>query len=137
MAYVIARQSFTRCRLGADGSVSPVIQFMRKRSMTASGNFEPVASIHDIPEEGVFGVVMSDGRRVCLIRSQGRVTAVADNCTHQEFEMSLGDVLPVFDVRIEGHTVLVGPRSVRSPQSAVSPDSAVSPQSAINRPQSR
>ena len=100
--------------------------------------FEKVASVSDIPEEGVLGVVRSDGQRLCLIRSQGRISAVANTCTHQEFEMSLGDVLPdgsiqcawhgarfdcvtgevrqgpalfplpTYEVRVEGSSVLVG-----------------------------
>lgn len=106
--------------------------------MPDSSEFERVASIHEIPQEGVLSVTRSDGQRVCLIRSRGRVTAVADNCTHQDFEMSLGDVLPdgtiqcawhgarfdcstgevrqgpapralpVFSVRLDGDSVLVG-----------------------------
>jgi 3-phenylpropionate/trans-cinnamate dioxygenase ferredoxin component len=106
----------------------------------ASGNgFESVASVSQIPREGVLAIVKSDGQRVCLIRSRERISAVADNCTHQDFEMALGDVLPdgtiqcawhgarfdcvtgevkqgpapralpVFEVRIEGDDVLVGP----------------------------
>ena len=107
--------------------------------MTHEG-FEKLASVADIPDEGVLGAVRSDGQRVCLIRSQGRISAVADNCTHQEFEMSLGDVLPdgsiqcawhgarfdcltgavrqgpaqfplpTYPVRVEGTDVFVGPR---------------------------
>jgi nitrite reductase/ring-hydroxylating ferredoxin subunit len=102
--------------------------------------FENLASIHEIPEEGVLGTVKADGQRICLIRSHGRVSAVADNCTHQDFEMSLGDVLadgtiqcawhgarfdcasgevrqgpadhplPVFEVRMDGDRVMVGPQ---------------------------
>ena len=104
-----------------------------------SENFEPVASIDDIPDEGVLGVTRSNGERICLIKSGGRISAVADNCTHQDFEMALGDVLPdgtiqcawhgarfdcrtgevrqgpaitplpVFEVRLEGARVFVGP----------------------------
>jgi 3-phenylpropionate/trans-cinnamate dioxygenase ferredoxin subunit len=100
--------------------------------------FEKLASVNDIPDKGVLGVSRSNGQRICLIRSGGRVSAVSDTCTHQEFEMSLGDVLPdgaiqcawhgarfdcatgevkqgpalfplpVFEVRIEGDDVLVG-----------------------------
>ena len=103
--------------------------------------FETVATVNQIPPEGVLAVVKSDGQRVCLIRSHARVSAVADNCTHQDFEMSLGDVLPdgtiqcawhgarfdcmtgevkqgpacdalpVFQVRLDGDDVLVGPKS--------------------------
>lgn len=65
--------------------------------------FEKVASIDDIPENGVLAVVRSDGRQVCLIRSQGRISAVANSCTHQEFEMSLGDVLPDGTIQCAWH----------------------------------
>ncbi len=109
--------------------------------MALEKGFETVASIGQIPREGVLAVVKSDGQRICLIRSRDRVSAVADNCPHQDFEMALGDVLPdgsiqcawhgarfdcvtgavmqgpatqplpVFEVRIEGNNVLVGPLS--------------------------
>jgi 3-phenylpropionate/trans-cinnamate dioxygenase ferredoxin component len=108
--------------------------------MADVSDFENVAAFDEIPSEGVLAVVRSDGRRICLIKSQGRVSAVADNCTHQDFEMSLGDVLadgtiqcawhgarfdcatgevrqgpatrplPVFEVKMDGDAVLVGPR---------------------------
>lgn len=111
--------------------------------MGLENGFEAVASVNQIPSEGVLAVVRSDGQRICLIRSRGRVSAVADNCTHQDFEMALGDVLPdgsiqcawhgarfdcgtgavkqgpatdplpVFEVRLQGDKVLVGPLSER------------------------
>jgi 3-phenylpropionate/trans-cinnamate dioxygenase ferredoxin subunit len=65
--------------------------------------FEKLASLNSIPDEGVLGVVRSDGQRICLIRSRGRVSAVADNCTHQEFEMSLGEVLPDGTIQCAWH----------------------------------
>ena len=106
--------------------------------MGDTSEFESVAALHEIPDEGVLGVVKSNGERICLIRHAGRISAVADRCTHQDFELSLGDVLPdgtiqcawhgarfdcstggvrqgpasealsLFDVRIEGGMVLVG-----------------------------
>ncbi len=109
--------------------------------MALENGFESVASIGQIPREGVFAVVRSDGQRICLVRSNERISAFANNCSHQDFEMSLGDVLPdgsiqcawhgarfdcatgavrqgpatqplpVFEVRIEGNEVLVGPLS--------------------------
>jgi len=109
--------------------------------MALENGFEAVASVNQIPSEGVLAVVKSDGQRVCLIRTHGRVSAVADNCTHQDFEMSLGDVLPdgtiqcawhgarfdcatgavrqgpacdplpMFEVMLDGDDVLVGPIS--------------------------
>lgn len=106
--------------------------------------FEPVANVDEVPDEGTFGVVKSTGEPVCLIRHAGRITAVSDTCTHQEFAISLGDVLPdgtiqcawhgarfdtasgavrqgpatdplpVFSVKIEDGMVLVGPRCRRT-----------------------
>jgi nitrite reductase/ring-hydroxylating ferredoxin subunit len=106
--------------------------------MADEKGFEMVALVDDIPEEGVLGVMRANGDRICLIKSRGGIMAVADNCTHQDFEMSLGDVLPdgtiqcawhgarfdcatgavrqgpafeplpVFEVRIDGSRVLVG-----------------------------
>ncbi len=112
--------------------------------MVEDSGFEAVAKVEQVPEEGTFGVVKTTGEPVCLIRHAGRITAVADNCTHQEFAMSLGDVLPdgtiqcawhgarfdcasgavrqgpatdalpVFAVRIHDGMILVGPHCRRS-----------------------
>jgi nitrite reductase/ring-hydroxylating ferredoxin subunit len=112
--------------------------------MAPESGFESVASVSQIPREGVLAIVKSDGQRVCLIRSRERISAVADNCTHQDFEMSLGDVLPdgsiqcawhgarfdcatgevkqgpapcalpVFEVRVEGNEIFVGPLAARA-----------------------
>jgi nitrite reductase/ring-hydroxylating ferredoxin subunit len=71
--------------------------------MADSNDFENVASVDDVPEEGTLAVVRSDGRRICLIKSQGRISAVADNCTHQDFEMNLGDVLPDGTIQCAWH----------------------------------
>ena len=87
--------------------------------------------------------VLSSGEAVCVIRHGNEVSAVSDICTHQHFSMSQGDVLgdgtlqcawhgarfdcrtgevrqgpaesplPVYEVRIEGDAILIGPRSVR------------------------
>lgn len=106
--------------------------------MADSNDFENVASVDEVPDEGTLAVARSDGLRICLIKSQGRILAVSDNCTHQDFEMSLGDVLPdgtiqcawhgarfdcvtgevkqgpateplpVYEVRIDGDSILVG-----------------------------
>jgi 3-phenylpropionate/trans-cinnamate dioxygenase ferredoxin subunit len=112
--------------------------------MAEDQEFEAVANVDDVPDEGVFGVVKATGEPICLIRHGGRITAVADNCPHQDFAMSLGDVLPdgtiqcawhgarfdcasgavrqgpateplpTFAVRIEQKMILVGPPRPRS-----------------------
>jgi 3-phenylpropionate/trans-cinnamate dioxygenase ferredoxin subunit len=98
-----------------------------------------VARIDDIPEPGVLGVEIADGRPVCLVRFEGRVSAFADVCTHQAFPLSAGEVhadgtlecvwhgaqfdcltgdvrrepatdpLERYAVRVEGDRVFVGP----------------------------
>jgi 3-phenylpropionate/trans-cinnamate dioxygenase ferredoxin component len=105
--------------------------------------FEPVASIGELTEGAILQRVRSEGDAVCLIRHNDEISAVSDICTHQHFSMSLGDLLPdgtlqcawhgarydcrtgevkqvpatsplpVFQVRLEGDTILVGPRCQR------------------------
>jgi 3-phenylpropionate/trans-cinnamate dioxygenase ferredoxin subunit len=71
--------------------------------MSDSEGFENLASVDEIPEEGTLAVRRSDGLPVCLIKWQGQITAIADNCTHQDFEMALGDVLPDGTIQCAGH----------------------------------
>ena len=105
--------------------------------------FEVVASVADIAEGTILKRVRSAGDAICLVRVQGEISAVSDICTHQHFSMSLGDVfedgtlqcawhgaqydcrtgevkqapapspLPVFQVRLEGDQILIGPRCAR------------------------
>ena len=71
--------------------------------MADSSDFENVASVDEVPDEGTLAVARSDGLRICLIKSRGRISAVADNCTHQDFEMNLGDVLPDGTIQCAWH----------------------------------
>src|SRR6187397_2231569 len=71
--------------------------------MADSSDFEKVASVGDVPDEGTLAVQRSDGQRICLVKSRGRISAVADNCTHQDFEMNLGDVLPDGTIQCAWH----------------------------------
>ena len=102
-------------------------------------DFIDVAAVDDVPEMGVLGVDGPDGKAICLVRFGGQVTAFADECTHQAFPLSAGEVhedgtlecvwhgarfdcltgvvrrepatdaLTVYPVRVEGDRVLVGP----------------------------
>ena len=113
------------------------------RATGEQSEFEAVASLAEIPEGTVVQRVRSSGDAVCLVRHNGEISALSDICTHEHFSMSLGDLLPdgtlqcawhgarydcqtgevkqvpatsplpVFQVRLEGDTVLVGPRSER------------------------
>ena len=71
--------------------------------MAGSGDFEKLATVHEVPPEGTLAVARADGVRICLIKSKGRISAVSDNCTHQDFEMSLGDVLPDGTIQCAWH----------------------------------
>jgi 3-phenylpropionate/trans-cinnamate dioxygenase ferredoxin subunit len=105
--------------------------------------FEPVASVSDLADGMVLQRVRLSGDAICLVRYNGEISALSDICTHQHFSMSLGDLLedgtlqcawhgtrydcrtgevrqvpatsplPVFQVRLEGDTILVGPRCQR------------------------
>src|SRR3954470_15195384 len=107
------------------------------------GEFEAVASIGELIEGAILQRVRLQGDAVCLIRHNGQISAVSDICTHEHFSMSLGDLLPdgtlqcawhgarydsqtgevkqvpatsplpVFQVRLDGDTILVGPRCKR------------------------
>ena len=55
-------------------------------------DFVDVAALEDVPEMGVLGVEGPEGRAVCLVRFGGQVTAFADECTHQAFPLSAGEV---------------------------------------------
>lgn len=103
-------------------------------------DYELVATLDDLPEGEPLGVETTRGERICLLRSGGRVHAMSNVCTHQEFAMDVGTVhpgpviecawhgarfdvasgtvllgpatepLPVYHVRVEDGNVLVGPR---------------------------
>jgi len=105
--------------------------------------FEPLASLGELSEGTVLQRVRSTGDAICLVRHNGQISALSDICTHQHFSMSQGDLLPdgtlqcawhgarydcstgqvkqvpapaplpVFQVRLEGESVLVGPRCKR------------------------
>ncbi len=105
--------------------------------------FEAVASVRDLADGTVLQRVRSSGDAICLVRHNGEISALSDICTHQHFSMSLGDLLedgtlqcawhgarydcrtgevkqdpapsplPVFEVRLEGEQILVGPRCRR------------------------
>jgi nitrite reductase/ring-hydroxylating ferredoxin subunit len=105
--------------------------------------FEAVASVSELAEGTVLQRVRATGDAVCLVRHNGEISALSDICTHQHFSMSQGDLLedgtlqcawhgarydcrtgevrqvpaasplPVFQVRLNGDTILVGPRCQR------------------------
>ena len=56
--------------------------------------FGDVAGLDEVPEMGVLGVEGPGGQSICLVRYEGQVSAFADECTHQAFPISLGEVRP-------------------------------------------
>ena len=105
--------------------------------------FEAVAAVAELAEGTVLQRVRATGNTVCLVRQNGEISALSDIGTHQLFSMSQGDLLgdgtlqcawhgtrydcrtgevkqvpatsplPVFQIRLEGDTILVGPRCER------------------------
>ena len=120
------------------GASSPVFD-----PRAGNPEFEPVATVSELAEGTVLQRVRPGGDAICLVRHSGEISALSDICTHQHFSMSLGDLLedgtlqcawhgarydcrtgelkqvpatsplPVFQVRLEGDTILVGPRCKR------------------------
>jgi len=112
-------------------------------SFEAGSEFEAVASVSEVVEGTALQRVRSTGDAVCLVRFNDEISALSDICTHQHFSMSQGDVLsdgtlqcawhgarydcrtgevrqepatsplPVFQIRLEGDKILVGPRCKR------------------------
>jgi 3-phenylpropionate/trans-cinnamate dioxygenase ferredoxin subunit len=50
------------------------------------------AALSDLPEEGAVLGMEVEGRRVALTRVDGEVYAFADNCSHRDFPLSVGEV---------------------------------------------
>ena len=106
---------------------------------SGEGTFERVASTRDLPV-GALLSIQRGKERLCLFNRGGIIGAVTDLCTHQAFPMSEGTLeadgtiecawhgarfdcatgevrrgpadepITVFEVRVEGDDVLVGPR---------------------------
>jgi 3-phenylpropionate/trans-cinnamate dioxygenase ferredoxin component len=108
--------------------------------VSVDDGFELVAYERDVADGEVLGVETPRGERVCLVNRGGEICAVHDVCTHAEFAMSEGtllpdgtiecvwhgarfdprtgaatkgpavDPLPTYAVRVEGGAIWVGPR---------------------------
>jgi 3-phenylpropionate/trans-cinnamate dioxygenase ferredoxin subunit len=114
---------------------------MTPPSPTSPSGFSDVAAVGDVPNGGLLGVTLADGTPVCLYNQRGTIGAVAGVCTHAEFPIADGALLPdgtiecawhgarfdcrtgavrrqpaldplsVYAVRLERDRVLVGPPS--------------------------
>jgi 3-phenylpropionate/trans-cinnamate dioxygenase ferredoxin component len=100
----------------------------------------PVAKLSDLDDGEILPVTAADGAPVCLVRVGDEICALLDNCSHQNFPLSSGAVLPdgslecawhgarfdartgaplglpaveavpTYDVAIDGDTILLGGR---------------------------
>ena len=61
--------------------------------MTVPDGFVRAAAFGEIEAGLPRGVVLSDGRRVCLVRHGDEVLAVDDRCPHRDFALSGGDLV--------------------------------------------
>lgn len=50
------------------------------------------AALSELPDEGAVLGVEVGGRKVALARVDGEVYAFADNCSHRDFPLSVGEV---------------------------------------------
>ncbi|HET7585054.1 MAG TPA: Rieske 2Fe-2S domain-containing protein [Gemmatimonadaceae bacterium] len=65
-----------------------------EREEEIPAGFERVADVDELPEGALLGVTTMTGVQVCLYNHEGVVGAVGNVCTHQEFAMSDGALLP-------------------------------------------
>ncbi|MGD8495261.1 MAG: non-heme iron oxygenase ferredoxin subunit [Gemmatimonadales bacterium] len=56
------------------------------------GEFRSVARLEDVPEGGLKGIEI-DGTRIVLAESGGEIFALYDECSHEEFPLSEGEVV--------------------------------------------
>lgn len=54
--------------------------------------FRTVARLEDVPEGGLKGIEI-DGTRIVLAESGGEIFALYDECSHEEFPLSEGEVV--------------------------------------------
>jgi len=103
------------------------------------------AKLSDLPPGALLAVKLPDGTAICLLNHDGEIRALEDNCSHQDFPLSEGELLPdgtvecvwhgarfdcrtgapcagparvpvaTYEVRLEGGMILVGARHGRPP----------------------
>lgn len=65
---------------------------------------ERLAGLSDIPAAGLLSVVSAAGERICLVRLPGNeLRALRDCCSHQQFLLSEGIVLPTGELECAWH----------------------------------
>lgn len=54
--------------------------------------FQTVARLEDIPQNGLHGIEL-DGVSIVLANSEGEIFALHDECSHEEFPLSDGEIV--------------------------------------------
>ncbi len=62
-------------------------------SLPETAGFVHVAHVDEVEPEFPLGVLMGDGRRICIVRHDEQFYAVDDRCPHRDFALSGGDVV--------------------------------------------
>ena len=104
--------------------------------MSETQGWTKVAELDEIPQDGVLGIETDDETPIALVRTEGEVYAMRDECSHAEVRLSEGEVedgtiecwlhgscfdlksgaplnppatkpVPTYDVKIDGDDVLV------------------------------
>ena len=65
--------------------------------------FVRVASLAQLPEGTLLGVTGPEGERVCLASYGGEIRAVGDECPHQGFSLSAGELTAAGEIECVWH----------------------------------
>ncbi len=71
--------------------------------MSGPEGFVRAAALREVDVGRPLGVVMGDGRRVCLVRNGNAVHAVDDRCPHRDFAISGGDLVEPYVLECPWH----------------------------------
>lgn len=111
--------------------------------MRTAGSLEIVGRVDALAMNSMTAVVLSNGEKVCLVRTAAGICALVDRCSHREFPLTAGEVtrdgliecawhgaqfdpttgvmltgpggddVKRYDVRLDGETITIDPTSAR------------------------
>lgn len=111
--------------------------------VNAAGHLDVVGRVEDLVMNSMMAIVLSNGDKVCLVRTAAGVCALVDRCSHREFPLTAGEVtadgmiecawhgaqfdpstgvmltgpggddVKRYDVRLDGDTITIDPTSAR------------------------
>jgi 3-phenylpropionate/trans-cinnamate dioxygenase ferredoxin component len=71
----------------------------------------PVAKLSDLGDGEILPITAPDGTPICLARVGDTVCALLDNCSHQNFPLSSGAILPDGSIECAWHGARFDPRT--------------------------